>query len=225
MPTFAIVAEGLTDQLVLEQIIEQVLEAPFDGDVDVNFLQPLRDATDAHSAPHGGWELVLEYCQTRAADALATNDFLVVQIDTDCGDHEGYGLPLTVGGKDRAFNELVEGAGEILKHHIGDALYAENAGRICFAICVHTTESWLLLILFGQAATKNGLQRLNRARTKANQRPIAKTGRDYLEISNEIKAKRLLELAKLDTSLAIFLQRLQELAPEVGGAEVIRGAS
>lgn len=98
MPTCALISEGVTDQVVLEFIIDAVFTRARFGKVDVNRLQPLRDASDAATAPYGGWELVLEYCRTSIQDALATNDFVVVQIDTDCGDHPKFGLNLTEGG-------------------------------------------------------------------------------------------------------------------------------
>ena len=63
MPTFALISEGLTDQIILERMIEQICGEKFEDGVDINPLQPLRDATDAATAPHAGWELVFEYCK------------------------------------------------------------------------------------------------------------------------------------------------------------------
>jgi hypothetical protein len=60
MPTFAVVAEGITDQAVIENIIQDYYRANLEDEVDVNNLQPLRDATDqARASGQGGWERVL----------------------------------------------------------------------------------------------------------------------------------------------------------------------
>ncbi len=45
MPTFALVTEGLTDQIILEEILFGFFDDP---DLVINSLQPLRDATDAN---------------------------------------------------------------------------------------------------------------------------------------------------------------------------------
>src|SRR4051794_28026303 len=110
MPTFALISEGLTDQFVIERLVEVICSANFDEGVDINPLQPLRDVTDAVTAPHGGWELVLEYCDNGVGDALAANDYIVIHLDTDQGDHPNFGVALTDEGSDRPFCELIADA-------------------------------------------------------------------------------------------------------------------
>jgi hypothetical protein len=167
MTTFALISEGLTDQIILERMIEQICGKMFEDDIDVNPLQPLWDATDAAAAPHAGWELVFEYCRERAADALAANDYVVIHLDTDQGDHPNFGVPLTHHGGDRPYNDLIENAIAVIGARVGGALYPAHAKRFLFAISVHSMESWLLLYLFDRDEPKNSMDGLiaNCART------------------------------------------------------------
>src|SRR5258705_8105680 len=121
MATFALISEGLTDPIILEHMIHQICSEMFDEGLDINPLQPLRDATDsAIAASHGGWELVLEYCEERVADALATNDYVVIHLDTDQGDHPNFRLPLTDQGADRTYDDLVTDAIKIIAARLGN---------------------------------------------------------------------------------------------------------
>ena len=78
MASFALVAEGITDQIVLETILSGYYD---EDDLEINPLQPLRDATDRfRQGNFAGWELVFEFCsdQDRLAEALAFNDFFLL---------------------------------------------------------------------------------------------------------------------------------------------------
>jgi hypothetical protein len=222
MPTFALIAEGKTDQIIVERIIEEVCEDLFSDEVDVNFLQPLRDASDAFSAPHAGWELVLEYSRVRSFEALATNDYVVIHLDTDCGDHPNFGVPLTVGGAARLYVDLVADASALIARHIGEPLYSENKDRLIFAIAVHSIESWLLLYLFDIDQPIASFSRLNKALNRRNRGPLVKDGRTYERIAREIKQKKLMKTATGSNSLSLFIKALQALeqpADEAAEAE------
>jgi hypothetical protein len=212
MPSFALISEGLTDQVILERMIEEICEPAFQDGVFVNPLQPLRDATDKHSAPHGGWELVLEYCEQRAGEALYANDYVVVHIDTDDGDHPNFGVPLTYNGVDRDFRELVKDVVDVLVSRLGSDLYAKYSDRFLFAISIHNMESWLLLYMFGADEPKNSLDRINRRLRKQGKAALNKSFRSYEAVASEIKLKRLISLAKGENSLSLFLVALFALS-------------
>ncbi|KYG98031.1 hypothetical protein [Bradyrhizobium sp. DOA1] len=178
MTTFALISEGITDQIILERMILQICSEIFEEDLDINPLQPLRDATDsATNAPHGGWELVLEYCEERVADALASNDYVVIHLDTDEGDHPNFGLRLTEQGNERSYDHLIADAIEIVAARIGNDIYKAHTERLLFAISVHTMESWLLLYFFKRNEPKNSINRLNRLLAKADHPPLQKRPR------------------------------------------------
>lgn len=211
MATFALISEGITDQIILERIIHQMCAEIFEDGVDINPLQPLRDATDHAIAPHGGWELVLEYCEDRVADALAANDYVVIHLDTDQGDHPNFGLPLTDQGIDRSYDDLVTDAIEIISARLGNKLYKTHASRLLFAISVHTMESWLLLYLFNRDEPKNSLFRLNNHLRKQNKAALVKNISAYVRIADRIRRRQLLTLANQKNSLGTFLTRLAAL--------------
>jgi hypothetical protein len=216
MTTFALISEGLTDQIILERIIEQICAKMFEDDVDINPLQPLRDATDTAAAPHAGWELVFEYCRERAADALAANDYVVIHLDTDQGDHPNFRVPLTYQGADRPYNDLVENAIAVIAAQLGGALYPAHAKRFLFAISVHSMESWLLLCLFDRDEPKNSMDRLNHQLRIKNRKPLVKEVRAYQQIARDIKRKRLMALSVREHSFGLFLVRLCELITAAG---------
>ncbi len=214
MPSFALISEGLTDQIILERMIEQVCARVFEEDIFINPLQPLRDATDEAHAPHGGWELVLEYCGQSAADALAANDYIVVHLDTDEGDHPNFGVPLTHHGADRAYDALVSEVIDVIVGRIGAELYNGHSDRFLFAISVHSMESWILLYLFDVDEPKNSLDRLNRRMLKLNDPVIVKGARRYGEIARGLKGKKLADMGAGSHSLGLFISQLLSLAPE-----------
>lgn len=217
MPTFAIVSEGKTDQVVLEAIIQEFYGSQFEDDIDINFLQPIRDATDAKTASHGGWKLVFEYCQHRMLDAVATNDFVVIHVDTDCGEDEGFGLALTEEGRDRPVSDILREAVEILQSKIDDAVVRANADRILYAVAVHSTECWLLLILYDIEREKNCENRLVRELRRSTGKGLNKEVKPYRNLSRSIKRRRLLELVDIRHSLGDFLLQLRSL--QVSDAE------
>lgn len=211
MPTFALISEGVTDQAVLERLIDDICSERFDDEVYVNPIQPVRDETDSHTAPHAGWGLVLEACTEKSALALDANDFLVVQIDTDCGDDPAFGLPLTEGGVDRGVSDLIIDAKAILVSKIGEDLYADNSHRICLAICVHSLEAWLLLLLFQDTNLKNGGYRLDRKLRKLNGKALVKTEKYYRVLCKAFRKKDLKEVRKDENSLGDFIDQLEAL--------------
>jgi hypothetical protein len=88
MAKIGLITEGITDQIV----IENILMGYFDSNEDyIEFmeLQPLRDETDNKSG-YGGWGKVLEYCESsKFKGALQFHDYIIVQIDTDISDDYG----------------------------------------------------------------------------------------------------------------------------------------
>jgi len=58
MVTFGLICEGITDQIVIENILVGFFNNP---DIEVFALQPLRDATDENLATtHANWHKVFD---------------------------------------------------------------------------------------------------------------------------------------------------------------------
>lgn len=157
MPSFAIIAEGVTDQAVLENI----LLGYFGNDEDepvVTYVQPPRDATPKGRDPApGGWTLVFQSLQQGDhRKALQLNDYVVIHIDTDVSEDKGYdvrrrdaaGQPLTPAA-------LIEQVRLRLLDAMGPELREQYSRRIVFAIAVDSIECWLLPLLYdGEPAKK-----------------------------------------------------------------------
>lgn len=200
MTTFALIAEGITDHAALEAI----LEGHYGEEIDVNPLQPRRDETDrarVAEGAFGGWELVLEYCADhhRIAQALEFNDYLIIQIDTDCGDHPNFGVPLTNGGKDRPVEDLVAAVKAKMIGILGP-VYKE---KILFCVCVHSLECWLL-----------SLHKTHRTKSCAKhlEGEVGRTTKDYpsyWDISRDFRhGKTVAQVAKANESFALFIATL-----------------
>lgn len=217
MLSFALVTEGLTDQIVISRLVRVAFKIRgCDVDLQINPLQPLRDATDSHHAPHAGWELVFDFCEHEIVDALATNDFVIVHLDTDQGDHKNFGLELTVGGVDRIFEELIDDAISIIKNKIPSDISQEALLRILFAIPVHATESWILLLMFGREKLKSPFESLPRELRKGGFQ-LKKEARVYSDIMMGIKSKAIQKHFSRDNSLGIFLMSISDLIDGLDG--------
>jgi hypothetical protein len=192
---FAVIAEGLTDIAVLENIFTALY-----GDAAVvNALMPLRDETDksrAKADTFSNWELVFEYLGTNQISvALATNDFLVVHVETDMGEHANYGLPLTAHGRTRPIEEIVLGCRQLLLSKLPNDLSSADLQRIIFAVPVLSTECWLVGLFDGKhrhtpSKVNNCLGRL-----KACLKGSAKTNKDYrtyLELGRGFRKPKIL---------------------------------
>jgi hypothetical protein len=100
-------------------------------------------------------------------------------------------LGLTRNGIRKTPQELVEGTREIVRQKIGATLFDANEARILIAVCVHSLESWLLLILFNIDEPNNSFDRLNRQLAAAKRRKLTKSYSEYLRICGDIRLKRV----------------------------------
>jgi hypothetical protein len=228
MSSFAIIAEGVTDQVVLENILYGYFHAEAEEDEPVvTHVQPPRDATSKGRVPApGGWTLVFR--SLRAGDhrkALQLNDYVIVHIDTDVSEEPGYDVSHRASdGRPLRPEELIEQVTKKLISAMDPEFCARNAGRIVFAIAVDSIECWLLPLLYdGEAAKKAKitgcldaadwkLRRLNRPPlSMAGAKSLSsyeKTSRDYA------KHRKLMEHRGENPSLDVFVKNLEALGSE-----------
>jgi len=216
MPNFALVTEGLTDQIIIENIIFGFFDDP---DISVNPLQPLRDETDrSRTISPGNWHQVLEYCASgRFRGAFQFNDYVIVQIDTDVA------VDYNVSDRDEEGNEfsveeMIARVRAVLIARIGQEFYDKYASRILFAISVQSIECWLLPLLFSdkkkQSKTINCLGTLNQELTRKKSfsiDPNNKKPEYYEAISVEYtKHRKLMALYNSNPSLEAFVHDLEK---------------
>jgi predicted ATPase len=210
-----LVAEGATDHAVLQNILlgffqEQNLESG-----DITPTQPLLDETGKQLADSfGGWQQVLKWLEERRYDeAFQFNDYVVVQIDTDFCDKEGFDVPKIVDGSTRTPEQLVTAVRERLFEIIGPTDLNAYTGRFFCAVAVHHVECWLLP-LWGKLTELDGThtckQRVDNGLGRAKEPGLHKDRVEtYSNASRHFrKRKHLLEAAASQRSLQLFCESL-----------------
>jgi hypothetical protein len=213
--TFAIIAEGPTDQTVIENILLGYFEDQED-EPDIRYIQPPRPLTETP----GGWGHVFKSLERKDYEgALQYNDYLVIHIDTDVQEEPGFDVPRKEKGKELSVSGRVDRVIARLKQDIDTGFFQANAQRILFAIAVDTIECWLLPLLYDKkkAAKITGcLESANQALRKAD-RDALSTGKNkfiraYEKASSGYrKRKRLIELRDKNPSLELFIKQLEAL--------------
>jgi hypothetical protein len=213
---FGIIAEGPTDQTVIENILLGYFADQEDEPV-ISYVQPPRLLTEVP----GGWGNVFKSLQRKDYDGtLQYNDYLVIHIDTDVQEEPGFAVPRREGGKPLSVSQRVDRVITRLKREIDDGFYQANAHRILFAIAVDSIECWLLPLLYAnknKAAKIIGcLESANLALRKADQDGLSagenKFIRAYEKASSSYrKRKTLMELYNKNPSLELFIKQLETL--------------
>jgi len=226
MPSFALVAEGITDQVVIERIIFTVTSNildDIDDEADIQPLQPLRDATDRSRTAEGnfgGWERVREFCQSseRLEEALEFNDYLVIHVDTDMCEHVNFGVPLFEEGNPIPATTLLSNVSKKIHEWLGEGFLESYGNRLIMAIAVHSTECWLLTHYGRTKADKcrevSCYTHLERNLTRVDRR-IEKNHNSFSEISICFKKyKELSSSREISLSLEAFVSTLEEKLTE-----------
>lgn len=207
----AIISEGITDQAVIENICCGYFDDP---DLTLNALQPRRDETDkARSGHFGNWELVFDYCSKPIFKAaFSSNDYIIIQIDTDVSEEINFGIHKYKNGKELSVDELIIEVKNKFISIIGIDFYEKYKKRILCAICVHSLECWLLPLNTKdpkkQSHTKNCFDRLKRATGEK----VEKSYHVYHSLSRGyIKHKTLMKYSCKNSSLLYFIEELKKV--------------
>ncbi|MDP1666712.1 MAG: hypothetical protein Q8L79_16505 [Methylobacter sp.] len=210
MSSFALITEGITDQITLETILYE----HYDSDLEITSIQPIRDATDeSRQQDSGGWEKVFEYCTLPDfQDSFLFNEYVVIQIDTDCAEHVNFGVAITDNGKDRPQIDIINDVINLLISKIGEDVYSEYKERILFAISVHSLECWYLPLFetlrAKQSRSKNCAGHLCIAVAKRNIF-YKKEYEVYKNLAKAFKTKNAInQCIKLNESFGIFIRSL-----------------
>lgn len=214
MYTFALVTEGLTDQIVLENILFGFFDDP---DIVINPLQPLRDETDANRiVTAGNWHQVLEYCASAEfRGAFQFTDYVIIQIDTDVS-QDYHVSPRDAAGNELPPDALIERVKLALISKIGEDFYQRHQDQTLFAIAVHSIECWLLPLYFTERKrekTKNCLETLNQALARKEGFTIDQKAPHYYRkiAAPYAKKSKLMQMQQYNPSLAHFISELQRV--------------
>ncbi|MCB9764536.1 MAG: hypothetical protein H6739_32475 [Alphaproteobacteria bacterium] len=213
MRTIGLIAEGHTDQVVLEQL----LVGFFGDEVEVHPVQPQDAGPDANGtyAP-GGWTVLFRFLREGGhREALQFNDLIVIHVDTDCADEVGFDVPQR---DDPA--GLAQAVEARLIEIVGVDFYAAHGHRVIFAVAVDEIECWLLPLLFESqkkkaAKTTGCLEAANHALSKRGE-PRLSTGdskdpKAYERLARRYRRRSTLSrLGPKNPSLHRFLLHLEE---------------
>jgi len=210
MASFALITEGITDQVA----ISAVLYGLYDEEPEIRPVQPLRDATDeVRQGNRAGWEKVFEYCSLDDfAAVFATNDYVIIQVDTDVCGHPNFPVAVVDENGDRSPADVAEDVKSFINAKIAPAILETYCKRIFYAISVHSLECWLLPLYAATAGdrrrTKNCEAHLTRV---LNKKDIAfkKDYRTYTALAKPLeKATSIQTVSKHNDSFAIFVASL-----------------
>jgi hypothetical protein len=208
MAKFALACEGVTDQIVIENILCGFYQEYKNLDEVIQPLQPPFDATTKKQkeGEFGGWEMLLEYLSLkRFRDDVLNSEYVIIQIDTDISEHPNFG----VSQQNLSTEELIDKVKKRLIAQIDktEAFYGSYHEKIIFAISVHSLECWILPFhknLKNEKVTGcfESLQREIKA--EKNYTTYDALSRPFL------KNKELLKIIPKNRSLEIFIHALPE---------------
>lgn len=210
MASFALITEGITDQVA----ISAILYGLYDEEPEIRPVQPLRDATDeARQGSFAGWEKVFEYCSLDDFAAIfATNDYAIIQVDTDVCDHTNFPVAFVDENGERSPADLVAEVIAFIGTKISPSILSRYGDRIFYAVSVHSLECWLLPVHATTAAEKRRTKSCEVHLTRVLNRKDIQFKKDYRTYTT--LAKPLEKRAGIDTvrrhneSFAMFVDAL-----------------
>jgi hypothetical protein len=220
MIKFALISEGILDQVIIERIISTTFKNKIINDIMVNPVQPQRDATDQSKVAKncfGGWEEVIAYCSKPELlkQALDVNDYIIIHIDTDVCGHKNFNIPIVLNCTPKDTQKLITEVEKFLTSTLETRFFQAFKHRIIFAVAVHSTECWLLPYYSTEKGTLNATStceaKLKKALAKKNI-PHQKDYDIYLDLSKCFKKYSDLIASKSKcTSLGAFTDTLISL--------------
>ncbi|RAI97442.1 hypothetical protein LX64_05113 [Chitinophaga skermanii] len=222
MPTtFGIIAEGPTDQTVIQNILIGVFNNE-DLNTNIRFIQPAFDKT-TYAANSGGWTNVFEYIKSdRLIQAFEHNDYIIIQVDSDVCDQVHFDVRKTdVNGLKLSgeilIQKIIDRFHQLILEYHGEEKLVQMLPRLVFAICVQELECWLLPIYYTDkkaSTTNNCVHRLNEKLDKHFIDKSNKSGMThaYYKISKPYqKHKNIIAKYQLQPSLQHFVNQLLQI--------------
>lgn len=171
MKTMGLICEGVSEIIILTRIVSKYL----DDNISVRAIEPETKTENGKLVQngYGGWQQVLRHCNDETMERiLEYNDYLMIQIDTDTANQQGYDVnSLDANGKLKTPEVLYQDVKARLLADISVEVQEKYRGRILFAICVNEIECWLLPLYYtnnNRCKTQNCIYTLNQALGKKN---------------------------------------------------------
>ena len=217
-PVFGIVAEGKTDQNVIDAILAGIFDDP---SFEARRIRPLTTAPLGSPEGFGSWTNVIPFLESpQFEETFQEVGILVVHIDTDVC--EELGVSRHEAGAITERSLLIDRVEAVLKSKIGAEVWARIGHQVVFAIPVDSIECWLLLIHDPNARKireQNCLDHLNRTLAKDTRKKRLmisgdKSPRTYTDLAKAFdNPKELQRCAGKSPSLKRFLDNVAQALP------------
>ena len=220
MAAIGLICEGVSEVNMISYIIRRYL-----GDIDVNTIQP--EIVNGKQDTFGGWRLVLNYCNDeKFAQIFATNDFIVIQIDTDTCSEIGYDVDIYDENHERISDDkLFSRVVDRLKQNLSDSVLQKYSDRIIFAVCINETECWFLPLYYNderRCDTDFCIRKLNQELKKQNlnipdkNKNSVLAQKTYREILKKLKKKATIqEISQYNYGFKRFVEQLDEILNKI----------
>ena len=211
MAKFGLITEGVTDQIVIENILCGFYKDYDDLDEEIYPLEPPRDETDMkqeYSEFGTGWSAIFNYLsESRFKDDVLNSEYVIIQIDTDIA--EDFNC-----SKNQSIREIIECVTSKLIEQIDskEEFYQKHEEKIIFAISVHSLECWLLPLYSSKTKEiiHNCFDKLTKEVPKKSKKlKVNKTYNHYDKLSQQfLKHKELIKITSQNSSFDIFINCL-----------------
>lgn len=222
MASVALICEGVSEIKILTYIIERYLG----DDVVVNPIQPSLKLLHGHEKQNdnGGWLQVLNHCTDETVrDIMASNDYLVLQIDTDVCTQANYDVNIYDENNQKVADDILYSrVCDRLKRDISEDIWNEYSNRIIYAICFDETECWLLPLYYAndtkkRCATNNCIYILNQQLQKdgygipAKEKNTPEATKVYQKVLKKMKRKDIPHIAQFNYGFQKFVEQMDVL--------------
>ncbi|HEY0133613.1 MAG TPA: hypothetical protein VGB85_06020 [Nannocystis sp.] len=215
-PTFAIIAEGPSDFVVLRHILAGYFA---DSNIVATQLQPAVDDTSGLRSP-GGWYEVFRYIGSeKFVGAFERAEFVFVHIDTDVCEEPHFSVSRrNSDGTPRSDDEMLALTTVRLIREISPTVYEQLKSRIIFAIAIESIECWLLPLYYTDRHREkqvNCIGPLNAALSKQEDFSIDvnnKQTKYYFKIVKRLKRKDVVACAPHNPGYSAFVADLAAIA-------------
>lgn len=220
---FGLACEGPTDQIVLRDILCGYFNNP-DLDEEIIELQPRLDKTEQKLQDFGGWEKLLDYLKdSRFAEDILSNEYVVLQIDTDISEHRNFNVSQSEINKSLTIEEFISiiiGKLILTINENNQGFYEAYSNKLIFAICVHSLECWLYAFHSTRKLSKPKITGCGSAlEFDLKVKGFVKTKKQdkdkelYKKYSKYFLIKKNIEIAvEKDPSFKHFIQQLQPIS-------------
>lgn len=226
MASIALICEGVSEIKILSYIINRYMG----DDVVVNAIQPSLKTVHGQEKQDedGGWLQVLNHCTDEVVkDVMASNEYLVIQIDTDTCIQTNYNVDIYDENHHKvADNTLYERVCTRLKLNISEEIWSNYSDRILFAICFNETECWLLPLYYEndakkRCATNNCIYILNQKLQKdglgipEKDKNSSEAVSVYQQILKKMKRKDIPRIAQYNYGFRKFVEQMDAIKKEI----------